>query len=104
MAGLARGDLDPTFFVPLWLCARYIGAAFGFGGAACLRAVGEVWLRGCRPLRQPFRLPPPHRKSMGRIWGHPLTHNLRLCVAQSLAQCLQPALDAVGLKPHGGAG
>ncbi len=29
------------FFVPLWLCARYIGAASGFGGAARLRAMGE---------------------------------------------------------------
>ena len=36
--------------------------------------------------------------------GHPLTQNLRLRVAQSFPQCLQPALDAVGLKPHGGAG
>jgi hypothetical protein len=31
-------DVRP-FFVPLWLCARYIGAAFGFGGAACSCAV-----------------------------------------------------------------
>ena len=29
------------FFVPLWLCARYIGAASGFGGAARVRAIGE---------------------------------------------------------------
>ena len=28
-------------FVPSCLCARYIGAAFGFGGAVCSRAMGE---------------------------------------------------------------
>ena len=27
--------------VPSCLCARYIGAAFGFGGAVCSRAMGE---------------------------------------------------------------
>ncbi len=35
------GRTPSIFFVPLWLCARYIGAALSFGGAACSRAMGE---------------------------------------------------------------
>ena len=35
------GRTPSIFFVPLWLCARYIGAALSFGGAARVRAMGE---------------------------------------------------------------
>jgi hypothetical protein len=44
---LGRGRTPSIFFVPLWLCARYIGAASGFGGAAWSRAMG-----GGSPLTQ----------------------------------------------------
>ena len=95
MTGWCRDDQSGwPFFVPLWLCARYIGAASGFGGAACSRAMGEG----------PPLTPPAGGRGILVWFRRRLTHNLRLRVAQSFAQCLQPALDAVGLKPHGGAG
>jgi hypothetical protein len=41
-AVVSGGGRTPSiFFAPSCLCARYIGAASGFGGAVCSRAMGE---------------------------------------------------------------
>ena len=97
--GVCRDDQSGwPFFVPLWLCARYIGAASGFGGASRSCAVGEgPPLTQWSLSDQSGGLIPPLAGGRGiLVWfRRRLAQNLRLRVAQSFAQCLQTALDAV---------
>ena len=92
-------DVRP-FFVPLWLCARYIGAASGFGGAACTRAVGEG-----PPLAPPAcRRGISARLCLARDQRDGTSHQLRLGRISGLGFVSSPArgevLVSVGFFQH----
>ena len=73
------------------------------GGRGSWRGFGVAHPYPVEPLGSVRGTDPSTRLREGNLRRR-LTHNLRLRVAQSFTQCLQTALDAVGLKPHGGAG